>query len=129
MLMVGFVGIPKMAVNSDKLSLLQAYFADTVGTSSFEYALCLNACVLAISTGLHRQVAPTQDLSAQEICHRSWLAWGIYCLEKLLVCRSGRPSVSASSSRCYRTSLPMEPIIGTSSKRRYNVVLSETFPI
>ena len=75
------------------LTLGQAYFSDGLGSPCLEYMLCTNALGLACAKGLHRQAVSSWNLTAQESCHRNWLFWAIYCLEKHISCRSGRPSV------------------------------------
>jgi hypothetical protein len=54
--------------------------------------LCSNAARLAQSKGLHRQAAKAWNLPESEILHRNWLFWAIYCCEKAIAARSGRPS-------------------------------------
>jgi hypothetical protein len=54
--------------------------------------LCSNAARLAQSKGLHRQAAKAWNLLESEILHRNWLFWAIYCCEKAIAARSGRPS-------------------------------------
>jgi hypothetical protein len=75
------------------LILWKAYFTEGLGSPCLEYMLCSNAMRLACSKGLHRQAATSWGMTEQEICHRNWTFWGIYCLEKHIACRSGRPSV------------------------------------
>lgn len=69
-----------------------AYYAEGVGNQSFEYTMCANAVCLAHATGLHRQSSRTLHLSPVEKLHRNWLFWAIYCCEKQVSFRSGRPS-------------------------------------
>jgi len=46
---------------------------------------------LACSKGLHREPVGAWNLSAHEACQRNWVFWAIYCLERQIVNRSGRP--------------------------------------
>lgn len=69
-----------------------AFFADGVGNQSFEYGVCANAVCLAHAGGLHRQPSKTLQLSADEVLHRNWLFWAIYCCEKQVAFHAGRPS-------------------------------------
>lgn len=55
--------------------------------------LCTVALRLAISKGLHRQPIPSWNLTQYERSHWSCVFWAVYCLEKHIVCQSGRPSV------------------------------------
>ena len=54
--------------------------------------MCANAARLAQSKGLHRQPAKSWALPENEVLHRNWLFWAIYCVEKYIAYRSGRPS-------------------------------------
>ena len=63
---------------------------------SLQYMLCSNAMRLACSKGLHRQPARSWNILPREVDHRHWLFWSIYCLEKQICSRSGRPSVCPS---------------------------------
>ncbi|KAH0828549.1 putative fungal specific transcription factor [Fonsecaea pedrosoi] len=77
------------------LSLMrEAYFVDELGSPALEYMLCSNALRLACSKGLHRQAVASWGLTDQEACHRDWIFWAIYCLEKSIASRSGRPSIT-----------------------------------
>ncbi|KIW31163.1 uncharacterized protein PV07_02832 [Cladophialophora immunda] len=71
---------------------VMAYYTECIGSPCLEYMLVTNAARLAYSKGLHRQPVPSWDLSSSEQCHRNWLFWAIYCLEKNCCCRAGRPS-------------------------------------
>ena len=54
--------------------------------------LSSNAVRAAQSKGLHRQPSRSWGLPACEILHRNWLFWAIYCSDKQVAFRSGRPS-------------------------------------
>ena len=60
--------------------------------------LCANAARLAQAKGLHRQPSRSWRLPESEVLQRNWLFWTIYCVEKLIAYRSGRPSVSPLSN-------------------------------
>lgn len=47
---------------------------------------------MAHGKGLHRQPAKSWGLPESEVLQRNWLWWTIYCLDKQLAFRSGRPS-------------------------------------
>lgn len=68
------------------------FYAEGAGNQSFEYTMCANAVCLAQAKGLHRQAPKALQLSAIEMMHRDWLFWAIYCCEKQVAFRSGRPS-------------------------------------
>ena len=59
--------------------------------------LSSTAVRLAQSKGLHRQPAKVWKLPEIDILQRNWLFWAIYCCEKAIVSRSGRPSVGSSA--------------------------------
>lgn len=73
---------------------LQNFHVEGAGNPALEYMMCSSAARLAQSKGLHRQPASAWNLSSNEILHRNWLFWAIYCCEKQITYRSGRPSVS-----------------------------------
>lgn len=60
--------------------------------------ICTNAARVAQAKGLHRRPANTWNLTKHDELHFSWLFWAIYCCEKHIAHRSGRPSVSNSCS-------------------------------
>lgn len=68
------------------------FYAEAVANESFEYMMCANAVRLAQAKGLHRQPSRSLNLPETEITHRNWLFWAIFCLEKQISFRSGRPS-------------------------------------
>ncbi|KAI1619628.1 hypothetical protein EDD37DRAFT_642718 [Exophiala viscosa] len=73
--------------------ILMAYFSEGIGKESLQYTLCTDAMRLACSKGLHRQPSHSWKISPQEVTHRNWMFWSIYCLEKHICSRSGRPSI------------------------------------
>ena len=79
------------------LSAVQAltamtFYVEGLGSPALEYMLCANAARLAQAKGLHRQPSKSWKLPDIEIMQRNWLFWTIYCVEKLIAYRSGRPS-------------------------------------
>ena len=72
----------------------QTFFSEGLGNPALEYMLCANATRLAQAKGLHRRPAKAWNLSTHDELHHTWLFWAIYCCEKHIAYRSGRPSVS-----------------------------------
>ncbi|OAP64280.1 hypothetical protein AYL99_00252 [Fonsecaea erecta] len=70
-----------------------AYFSEGIGELALQYTLCTDALRLACSKGFHRQPSPSWKIPPHEVEHRNWTFWSIYCLEKQLCSRSGRPSM------------------------------------
>lgn len=75
----------------------KAYFAEGISSRIVQYMLCANALRLATAQGLHRKPAPSWNLSQDEQCLRDRIFWALYCLDKDISCRSGRPSVGNTS--------------------------------
>ena len=73
----------------------QTFFAEGLGCPSLEYMLCANGVRLAQAKGLHRHPARAWNLAGDDVIHYNWLFWAVYCCEKQIAQRSGRPSVSA----------------------------------
>lgn len=67
---------------------------ELLGSPSIEYMLCGAAARLAQSKGLHRKPAAAWCLPEAEIVHRGCIFWAIYCYDKAMALRCGRPSVS-----------------------------------
>jgi hypothetical protein len=76
----------------------KTFFSEGLGNPALEYMLCTNAARVAQAKGLHRRPADTWNLSKHDELHFSWLFWAIYCCEKHIAHRSGRPSVRTSYS-------------------------------
>ncbi|EXJ59415.1 uncharacterized protein A1O5_12296 [Cladophialophora psammophila CBS 110553] len=72
---------------------LMAFYSEGLGSPALEYPLCTNAVQLAQARGLHREPPKSWGLSASDDLNRRWLWWAIYCLEKQIAFRSGRPSL------------------------------------
>ncbi|KAF9887171.1 hypothetical protein FE257_010425 [Aspergillus nanangensis] len=68
-------------------------YAELLGSPAVEYMLSSSAARLAQSKGLHRQPSRGWKLPAVEILHRNWIFWAVYCHDKYISLRSGRPSV------------------------------------
>ncbi|KAH0846011.1 putative fungal specific transcription factor [Fonsecaea pedrosoi] len=78
---------------------LMAYFTQNIACPCLEYVLCGIAVRLGIAKGLHRQAVASWNLTEYENSLRSCLFWAIYCLEKQIVCQSGRHSVGLTLSK------------------------------
>ncbi|UKZ79983.1 hypothetical protein TrVFT333_007747 [Trichoderma virens FT-333] len=74
------------------LAVMTSY-AELLGSPSVEYMLCGAAARLAQSKGLHRQPATAWCLPEREKFHRECIFWTIYCYDKGLALRCGRPSM------------------------------------
>lgn len=64
-----------------------------MGSPCLEYMMCGIAMRLACSKGLHREPVGAWNLSPDEAIQRNWVFWALYCLERQIVNRSGRPQV------------------------------------
>lgn len=90
---------PKLVHSTTDLLAVQALvvmavFAQGMSCSQrLEYILCSTATRLAHSLGLQRHVPKQWRMSEREECERHRLFWVIYCLDKSISLRSGRPSV------------------------------------
>jgi hypothetical protein len=71
---------------------LQTFYAGSLASPMLEYPLCKNAVQLAQAKGLHREPSGSWGLSISDVLTRNWLWWAIYCQEKQIALRSGRPS-------------------------------------
>ena len=71
---------------------METFYVEGLGSPALEYMLCSNAVRMAQSKGLHRQPSKSWGLPECEILHRTWLFWAIYCCDKQIAFRSGRPS-------------------------------------
>ena len=72
---------------------VQTFYVEGLGSPALEYMMCANAARVAQAKGLHRQPSRTWNLPETEILHHNWLFWAIYCCEKQIAQRCGRPSV------------------------------------
>ncbi|KAL3488355.1 fungal-specific transcription factor domain-containing protein [Aspergillus germanicus] len=68
-------------------------YAELLGSPAVEYMLCSSAARLAQSKGLHRQPSRHWNLPRVEMVHRNCVFWTIYCYDKYISLRSGRPSI------------------------------------
>ncbi|KAL6243921.1 hypothetical protein RBB50_009355 [Rhinocladiella similis] len=73
--------------------VLMGFYAEGLGSPALEYPLASNAVQLALARGLHRAPARSWNLPEADVLTRNWLWWAVYCLEKQIVFRSGRPSL------------------------------------
>ncbi|RHZ55182.1 hypothetical protein CDV55_102162 [Aspergillus turcosus] len=69
-----------------------AFFVNSLGCPALEYMLVSNAVLLAYAKGLHLAIPSAWNGDEVEIQKRNHLFWSIYCLEKDICFRSGRPS-------------------------------------
>jgi hypothetical protein len=72
--------------------MFQTFYVEGLGSPALEYYLSTLAARMAQGKGLHRQPAKSWRLPESEILQRNWLWWAIYCLDKQVAFRSGRPS-------------------------------------
>lgn len=74
--------------------VVMSVFAQGMSCSQrLEYTLCSAAARLAHSLGLHRRVPKEWNMPEHDQRERQRLFWVIYCLDKGIGLRSGRPSV------------------------------------
>ncbi|KAH7385829.1 fungal-specific transcription factor domain-containing protein [Pyrenochaeta sp. MPI-SDFR-AT-0127] len=72
--------------------LAMALYAEGAGSAKLEYMLVSCAVRLAHARGLHLRPA-SSITSLEDLQRRSWIFWTIYCFEKHLTLRAGRPSI------------------------------------
>lgn len=72
--------------------MVMTFYVEGLGSPALEYMLCASAARLAQARGLHRQPSKSWRLPETEVLQRNWLFWTVYCIEKLIAYRSGRPS-------------------------------------
>lgn len=72
---------------------MQVFYTEGLGSPALEDPLCTNAVHLAQIKGLHREPSKSWGLSDSDVQTRNWLWWAIYCVEKQIAFRNGRPSV------------------------------------
>ncbi|KAJ0418340.1 fungal-specific transcription factor domain-containing protein [Aspergillus carlsbadensis] len=73
--------------------IVMTSYVELLRGPAIEYMLCASAARLAQAKGLHREPSRQWRLPAAEVLHRNWTFWAVYCLEKYIALRSGRPSV------------------------------------
>ncbi|KAI5460730.1 fungal-specific transcription factor domain-containing protein [Mariannaea sp. PMI_226] len=73
--------------------IVMTSYAELLGSPAVEYMLCATAARLAQSKGLHRQPSKAWNLPDDEVLHRNWTFWALYCSDKYLAMRCGRPSI------------------------------------
>jgi hypothetical protein len=90
-------GMNKYLFYDELMVTSKAFFADGLGGAKLEYTLIGCAVRLAYARGIH--LHPTsRSVSFEQSERRSWLFWTLYCFEKHLTMRAGRPSVSSTLS-------------------------------
>ena len=72
----------------------QALFAEGLASPALSSGLVSNAALLALSLGLHREPSDGYFHKDSDAVQRIWLFWAVYCCEKHIAQRCGRPSVS-----------------------------------
>lgn len=72
---------------------LMTVFAQGVGGPQPEYIYCAIAVRLATGLGLHKYVPKAWNVSDLEMEDRNRLFWSLYCLDKTIAFRTGRPSL------------------------------------
>ncbi|CZR53549.1 uncharacterized protein PAC_03428 [Phialocephala subalpina] len=82
----------KCSITAVQALMAMSIYVEGIGCPSLEYMLCSNAVRLAQSKGLHRQPPIAWNLPESEVQQRKWLFWAIYCYDKHISYRSGRPS-------------------------------------
>ncbi|EFX06040.1 fungal specific transcription factor domain containing protein [Grosmannia clavigera kw1407] len=88
-----------MAHGTTELAAVQALAVMTVfaqGLSSpqrLEYTLCSQAVRQAQALGLNYQPSRAWQLSSAELRERSRVFWAVYCLDKTVALRCGRPAI------------------------------------
>jgi hypothetical protein len=80
-----------MAVQA--LAVMTVFAQGMSSPQRMEYTLSSTAARLAQSLALNRQVPAAWKLTEDEQCERNRLFWVIYCLDKTIGLRCGRPSV------------------------------------
>jgi hypothetical protein len=100
---------------------MMSYFAESIGCPSIQWMMTSTAMRLAVTKGLHRQPSVFWKLPHGDENQRSYTFWAIYCLERLIEGRSGRPSsIQDDEISCCQPSLhPMDPSISV----RYTVAM------
>ncbi|KAJ9636115.1 hypothetical protein H2204_005387 [Knufia peltigerae] len=71
---------------------LMAYVIEGISCPILQYMLCANALRLAVTQGLHRHPIQSWNLPEHEVAMRNCTFWALYCLDKDLAWRAGRPS-------------------------------------
>jgi hypothetical protein len=71
----------------------QAMFAEGFGTPALGSGFISNAATFAQSLGLHKERTDVDAHSSPEALRETWLFWAVYCCDKRIAQRSGRPAV------------------------------------
>ncbi|KAI8939889.1 hypothetical protein NX059_003618 [Plenodomus lindquistii] len=71
--------------------LVMAFYTEGIGSAKLEYMLIGCAVRLSHARGLHLRPNSSR-VTFEASQQRSWLFWTLYCVEKHLTLRSGRPS-------------------------------------
>ncbi|RVX72409.1 hypothetical protein B0A52_03597 [Exophiala mesophila] len=81
------------SIRAVRALLAMALFAEGLGSPALGSGLVANASLVAQSLGLHRGLPALGQPSTTELLQRRWLFWAVYCCEKNISQRTGRPSV------------------------------------
>jgi hypothetical protein len=105
-----FYPTPVLAVQA---LAMMSYFTESIGSPSIQWMMTSTAMRLAVTKGLHRQPSVFWKLPQGDQDQRSYTFWAIYCLERLIEGRSGRPSsITDDEISCPQPSLhPLDPSI------------------
>ncbi|KEF59158.1 uncharacterized protein A1O9_04002 [Exophiala aquamarina CBS 119918] len=85
--------LTKPSLRSVRALLAMVIFAEGLASPALSSGLILNAALLAHSLGLHLKTADFASHADAEALQRCWLFWAVYCCEKHIAQRCGRPSV------------------------------------
>ncbi|KIW95658.1 uncharacterized protein Z519_04243 [Cladophialophora bantiana CBS 173.52] len=85
--------LTRPSLRSVRAWLAMGLFADGLASPALSSGLVSNAALLAQSLGLHRKTVEIGSNRGSEALRQTWLFWGVYCSEKHIAQRCGRPSV------------------------------------
>ncbi|EXJ59128.1 hypothetical protein A1O7_06559 [Cladophialophora yegresii CBS 114405] len=83
----------KTSLQAVQTFALMTVFAQGVGGPQPEYIYCAIAVRFATGLGLHKSSPKAWHMSDLEIEDRNRLFWSLYCLDKTIAFRTGRPSL------------------------------------
>ena len=68
-------------------------FVEGIACPQLEYTICSSAARLGQAQGLHKNVFSGVDMDPAAISEQRRIFWLVYCLDKNISLRNGRPSV------------------------------------
>ena len=77
--------------------MLKTFFVEGIGSPQLEYTICSCAARLAQAQGLHKSVQCGYEIDAGASADQRRVFWQVYCLDKNISLRNGRPSVRDST--------------------------------